>query len=198
YGVASSYYGISFNIKGFGLNLYLNQFLYGTVEIPAKVVVYLLLDRIGRRRTEVGGLLMAGCALIINVFISKDQWIVRSVIGVLGKGFTSIAFSTLVLYCSELYPTVIRQNGMGYNSFMGRLGVALAPLILLLDDVWLQLSQVILCVIAVVTGLVASRLPETKDRCLPETIEDIEGTRSIFNFTFNYNTDMFIPSEAKI
>ncbi|KAF7704869.1 solute carrier family 22 member 7-like [Silurus meridionalis] len=177
YGVASSYYGISFNIKGFGLNLYLNQFLYGTVEIPAKVVVYLLLDRIGRRRTEVGGLLMAGCALIINVFISKDQWIVRSVIGVLGKGFTSIAFSTLVLYCSELYPTVIRQNGMGYNSFMGRLGVALAPLILLLDDVWLQLSQVILCVIAVVTGLVASRLPETKDRCLPETIEDIEGTR---------------------
>ncbi|KAG7328755.1 hypothetical protein KOW79_008699 [Hemibagrus wyckioides] len=179
YGVASTYYGISFNIKGFGMDLYLNQFLYGTVEIPAKVVVYVLLDRIGRRRTEVGGLLLSGCALISNVFIPKDQWIVRSVIGVLGKGFASIAFSTLVLYSSELYPTVIRQNGMGYNSFMGRLGVALAPLILLLDDVWTHLSQVILCVIALITGAVASQLPETMDRCLPETIEDIEGTSHV-------------------
>lgn len=73
-----------------------------------------------------------------------------------------------------------RQNGMGYNSFMARLGVALAPLILLLDDVWTHLSQVILCVIALITGLVASQLPETKDKCLPETIEDIEGTRFTF------------------
>lgn len=73
YGVASTYYGISFNIKGFGLDLYLNQFLYGTVEIPAKLIVYLLLDRIGRRPTEVGGLLLSSCALIINVFIPKGK-----------------------------------------------------------------------------------------------------------------------------
>ncbi|KAB5561875.1 hypothetical protein PHYPO_G00011560 [Pangasianodon hypophthalmus] len=178
YGVASTYYGISFNIKSFGLDLYLNQFLYGAVEVPAKIIVYLLLDWIGRRRTMVGGILLASCTLIINIFIPKDQWIVRSVIGVLGKGFISIAFSALVLFSSELYPTVIRQNGMGYNSFLGRMGVALAPLILLLDDVWTHLSQVILCVIALITGVVASQLPETKGRCLPETIEDIEGTRT--------------------
>lgn len=79
-----------------------------------------------------------------------------------------------------------RQNGMGFISFMGRLGVALAPLILLLDDVWTHLSQVILCVIALIAGVVASQLPETKGRCLPETIEDIEGTRSTSNFIFNY------------
>ncbi|XP_066497658.1 solute carrier family 22 member 7-like [Hoplias malabaricus] len=177
YSVASTYYGISFNIKGFGLNLYLNQFLYGFVELPAKVIVYYLLDRIGRRKTEVGVLLLAGSNLIVNVFIPKDQWIIRTVIGVLGKGFASMAFSTLVLFSSELYPTVIRQNGMGYNSFMGRLGVAIAPLILLLDEVWGQLSQVILCVIALTGGLVAYQLPETRARCLPETIEDIEGPR---------------------
>lgn len=73
---------------------------------------------------------------------------------------------------------------MGYNSFLARLGVALAPLILLLDDVWTHLSQVVLCVIALITGVVASQLPETKDRCLPETIEDIEGTRCVFSFMF--------------
>ncbi|XP_076848176.1 solute carrier family 22 member 7-like [Brachyhypopomus gauderio] len=176
YGVASIYYGISFNIKGFGLDLYLNQFLFGAVELPSKVLIYFLLDQIGRRKTETGSLLMASFCLLVNIFIPHDQWIVRSVIGVLGKGFASISFGTLVLYSSELYPTVIRQNGMGYNSFLGRMGVALAPLILLLDDVWGHLSQVILCAIALFAGLVASQLPETRDRCLPETIEDVEGT----------------------
>ena len=70
-----------------------------------------------------------------------------------------------------------RQNGMGWSNFLGRVGVAVAPLILLLDDVWQGLPQVILCCIAMGTSIVASRLPETRDRCLPETIEDVEGTR---------------------
>ncbi|KAG9268275.1 solute carrier family 22 member 7-like [Astyanax mexicanus] len=183
YAVASTYYGISFNIKGFGLDLYLNQLLYGFVEIPAKILIYHMLDRIGRRRTEAGVLLLAGCNLIVNVFIPKDQWIVRSVIGVLGKGFASMAFSTLVLFSSELYPTVIRQNGMGWNSFMGRMGVAIAPLILLLDEIWGHMSQIILCAIAVIGSVIAYQLPETRGRCLPETIEDVEGTRKDQDFT---------------
>lgn len=38
-----------------------------------------------------------------------DMTIVRTVIAVVGKGFSSAAFATLVLYSSELYPTVVRQ-----------------------------------------------------------------------------------------
>ncbi|XP_021436478.1 solute carrier family 22 member 7-like isoform X2 [Oncorhynchus mykiss] len=69
---------------------------------------------------------------------------------------------------------IVWQNGMGYNSSMGRLGVSLAPLILLLDEVWRDLPQVLLCSIALLASLVARMLPETRDRCLPETIQDIE------------------------
>nr|XP_046189426.1 solute carrier family 22 member 7-like [Oncorhynchus gorbuscha] len=53
-------------------------------------------------------------------------------------------------------------------------GVSLAPLILLLDEVWRDLPQVLLCSIALLACLVARMLPETRDRCLPETIQDIE------------------------
>ncbi|XP_076141338.1 solute carrier family 22 member 7-like [Alosa pseudoharengus] len=178
YGVASTFYGISFNITGFGVNIYLTQFIMAAVEIPAKVAIFYLLDKIGRRKTESGALFLAGLCLAITVIVPREQRVVRTVVAVLGKGCSATAFGTLILYSSELYPTVIRQNGMGYNSFMGRVGVAVAPLILLLDDVWLGLPQLILCCIAVGSSLVASRLPETRDRCLPETIEDIEGTRS--------------------
>ncbi|KAL2083667.1 hypothetical protein ACEWY4_021440 [Coilia grayii] len=177
FGVASTAYGIGFNIAGFGVNMYLTQFIYGVVELPAKLSVYYLLEKVGRRKTEVGSLLFTGVCLGINIFISKDHPGLRTIIAVLARGFSAVSFCTLILYSSELYPTVIRQNGMGYNSSMARLGVAVAPLILLLEDIWTSLPQVVLCSIAILTSLVAHFLPETRGRCLPETIEDIERPR---------------------
>ncbi|KAM7394313.1 hypothetical protein PAMP_021126 [Pampus punctatissimus] len=172
--VACTYYGISFNIKGFGLNIHLTQFIYAVIEFPFKIMGYYILDKIGRRCTLVGSLLMVGVCFGINIVVPKDMSVVRTVASIIGKGFSSASFSTVVLYSSELYPTVVRQNGMGYNSFMGRFGVAVAPLILLLDEVWTGLSQIVLCCLAVLGGIVARTLSETCNRCLPETIEDIE------------------------
>ncbi|KAM4750896.1 LOW QUALITY PROTEIN: solute carrier family 22 member 7-like [Anableps anableps] len=172
--VATTFYGISFNITGFGLNIYLTHFIYALIELPAKLLVYYLLDKIGRRSTEVGALLLSALCLGINIVIPKDLSVARTVVAVVGKGFSSASFGTVVLYSSELYPTVVRQNGMGYNSFMARFGVAVSPLILLLDDVWKELPQVVLCSTAILGGLVARTLAETRNRCLPETIEDIE------------------------
>lgn len=172
--VATTFYGISFNITGFGLNIYLTQFTYALIEVPAKLSCYFLLDKIGRRSIVVGALLMAAICLGINIVIPKDMSVVRTVVAVIGKGFSSASFATVVLYSSELYPTVVRQNGMGYNSFMGRLGVAVAPLILLLDEVWRDLPQVVLCSVALLGAIMARMLAETRKRCLPETIEDIE------------------------
>uniref|UniRef100_A0A667ZXU1 Solute carrier family 22 member 6 n=1 Tax=Myripristis murdjan TaxID=586833 RepID=A0A667ZXU1_9TELE len=172
--VATAFYGISFNISGFGLSIYLTQFTYAMIELPAKIAVYYLLDKIGRRFTEVGALLMVGLCLGINIVVPKGMSVVRTVVAVIGKGFSAASFATIVLYSSELYPTVVRQNGMGYNSFMARIGVAVAPLILLLDEFWQDLPQVVLCSVAVLGGIVARTLPETRNKCLRETIEDVE------------------------
>ncbi len=66
---------------------------------------------------------------------------------------------------------------MGYNSFVARLGVSVVPLILLSDDIWSHCSQVILSFLGLSAAFVAYLLPETRGRCLPETIEDVEGIR---------------------
>ncbi|XP_063048214.1 solute carrier family 22 member 7-like isoform X2 [Engraulis encrasicolus] len=174
FGVASTTYGIRFNITGFGVDMYLTQFIYAAIDLPAKFLVYYLLEKFGRRKTEVGSLFLTGVCLGINIFVPKAHAAARTIVATLAKGFCGVSFGTVVLYSSELYPTVIRQNGMGYNSSMGRLGVAVAPLILLLDDIWASLPQVVLCSIAILTSLIANFLPETRGKCLPETIEDIE------------------------
>ncbi|XP_040906299.1 solute carrier family 22 member 7-like [Toxotes jaculatrix] len=177
YGVASTYYGISLNISGFGLNMYLTHFIYAAIEVPAKLMVYCCLNLTGRRTCQAGTLLLTGACIAINIFIPKGLWHVRAVVAILGKGLSEASFTTIFLYTTELYPTVIRQNGLGYTSFMSRLGVSVAPLILLLEDVWTLLPQIIICSVAIVSGLVSLLLPETLNVRLPETIDDIEKPR---------------------
>ncbi|KAL3063417.1 hypothetical protein OYC64_003060 [Pagothenia borchgrevinki] len=174
YGVAFTYYGISLNITGFGLNPYLTQFIFASIEMPMKVAVYFYLEKIGRRSGEVGALLSTGLCLFINLFVAKDKWIVRTVVAVLGKSLSEASFTIVFLYTTELFPTVVRQNGLGFTSFIARLGVSISPLVMLLEDVWHLLPAVTYCAVAVGSGLVASLLPETLNTCLPECIEDIE------------------------
>ncbi|XP_071661897.1 solute carrier family 22 member 7 isoform X3 [Patagioenas fasciata] len=112
------------------------------------------------------------CVLGLSAFTS-----LRSVIAITGKGLSEAAFTVVFLYTSELYPTVLRQNGMGYTCFMARIGGALAPLVFLLDEVWRSLPEVTYCGVALCCGSVAFLLPETLNMCLPEGIEDIEKTQ---------------------
>ncbi|XP_076848225.1 solute carrier family 22 member 7-like [Brachyhypopomus gauderio] len=177
YGVASTYYGISLNITGFGLSLHLTYFIYAAIELPAKILVYFSLKRLGRRPSQVGTLVLTGVCIISNIILPKDYWTFRTVIAVLGKGLSEASFTSVFLYTTELYPTAVRQNGMGYTSFMARLGASISPLIMLLEEVWLLLPQVVFGTLAVCTGLVASLFPETNHARLPETIADIEQTR---------------------
>lgn len=70
-----AFYGISFNITGFGLNIYLTQFVYALIELPTKGAIYYLLDKIGRRPTMVGSMLLTGICLGINTVVPKGGWI---------------------------------------------------------------------------------------------------------------------------
>ncbi|XP_051725186.1 solute carrier family 22 member 7-like isoform X2 [Ctenopharyngodon idella] len=177
YGVASTYYGISLNITGFGLNLYLTHFIYAAIEVPAKILIYFTLDKVGRRVTQSGTLVLTGFCILINIITPTEYWTFRTVIAVLGKGLSEASFTTVFLYTTELYPTVMRQNGLGYTSFMARLGASICPLIMLLEDMWTLFPEVIFCTMAIFSGLIAWLLPETNNARLPETIEDIEETR---------------------
>lgn len=66
---------------------------------------------------------------------------------------------------------------MGYSALVARLGVAISPLVMLLEDAWHMLPAVTYCVVALGTGIVPLLLRETLHTRLPEFIEDIEKPR---------------------
>ncbi|KAI2659107.1 Solute carrier family 22 member 7 [Labeo rohita] len=177
FAVAFTYYGISFNITGFGLNIYLTQFIYGVIEVPAKVGTYFTLDWIGRRNGQAWSLIIAGSLIGLNSIIPTEFAAVRTGIAVIGKGFSEAAFTIAFLYTSELYPTVLRQCGLGYTSFIARIGGSLAPMVILFEDMWRFAPSVVFAVTAVLSGCVVFLLPETTNVQLPENILDIEEGR---------------------
>lgn len=73
YGVASTYYGISLNITGFGLDIYLTHFIYAAIELPSKFLTYFSLNAIGRRYSQVGTLVLTGICIFINILTPKSN-----------------------------------------------------------------------------------------------------------------------------
>ncbi|XP_061627701.1 solute carrier family 22 member 7-like isoform X2 [Phyllopteryx taeniolatus] len=126
---------------------------------------------------QAGTSLSTGLFLFINLFVSKDKWVIRTIVGVLGKAVSEASFTIIFFYTIELYPTVIRQNGVGYTSFVARLAVSISPLIMLLEDLWPLLPPMTYCGMAVLSGLVVLLLPETQNTRMPEFIEDIDKPR---------------------
>ncbi|XP_073894110.1 solute carrier family 22 member 7 isoform X6 [Macaca fascicularis] len=174
FGVNFSYYGLSLDVSGLGLNVYQTQLLFGAVELPFKLLVYLSVRHAGRRLTQAGTLLGTALALGTRLLVSSDMKSWSTVLAVMGKGFSEAAFTTVYLFTSELYPTVLRQTGMGLTALVGRLGGSLAPLAALLDGVWLSLPKLAYGGIALLAAGTALLLPETRQAQLPETIQDVE------------------------
>ncbi|XP_023286373.1 solute carrier family 22 member 7-like, partial [Seriola lalandi dorsalis] len=107
FAVALLYYGISFKISGFGVSIYLTQFIYGAIEVPAKILTFFVLDWIGRRNGQAWFLITTGALIGINTAIPLDYSVLRTCIAVMAKGFSEAAFTTAFLYSAELYPTIL-------------------------------------------------------------------------------------------
>ncbi|KAG1930896.1 solute carrier family [Pimephales promelas] len=172
-----AYYGLAMDLQKFGVNIYLMQIIFGAVDFPAKLIALLMLSFLGRRLTQGLCLLVSASVIFANIFVPKDMQFTRTVLAVLGKGFMSSSFTCVYLFTGELYPTVIRQTGMGFVSTMSRIGSMAAPAVLILDEIMPALPSIIYGGSAVIAGLIAFLLPETLNIPLPDTVEDVEEKR---------------------
>ncbi|XP_069136162.1 solute carrier family 22 member 13-like [Argopecten irradians] len=177
------YYGLTFQITSLAGDKYLNFFIGAMVEMVAYIGVIYIIKKFGRRKPLAFYFLLGGscCILagIIPLFGSGgDIAKVSTSFATIGRFGMGGVFSVIVLYTSELYPTVIRSIGMGCCFFLTRVGGLLAPQILLLGDYTHSSVPVIAFgVLAMIGGFCTLILPETLGRKLPDTIEEAENMR---------------------
>nr|XP_010981337.2 solute carrier family 22 member 6 isoform X1 [Camelus dromedarius] len=172
-----AYYGLVMDLQGFGVSIYLIQVIFGAVDLPAKLVCFLIINNMGRRPAQMASLLLAGICILINGVIPRDQSIVRTSLAVLGKGCLASSFNCIFLYTGELYPTMIRQTGLGMGSTLARVGSIVSPLVSMTAEIYPSVPLFIYGAVPVAASCVVALLPETLDQPLPDTVQDVEDRR---------------------
>ncbi|XP_023777752.1 solute carrier family 22 member 13-like [Cyanistes caeruleus] len=156
------YYGLSLSVTDFGMDIYLTQLAFGAVELPARISCIFLLDWFGRKKVQGILLLLSGVLCLILTGIPEDQPMATTVLAIIGKFTSTAAFSTSYVYAAEVFPTILRQTGVGLCSTMARVAGILAPLIIPLDQYHRAIPMAIFGSIPVVVALFCILLPETR------------------------------------
>uniref|UniRef100_A0A8C7AMA4 Solute carrier family 22 member 13 n=2 Tax=Neovison vison TaxID=452646 RepID=A0A8C7AMA4_NEOVI len=168
------YFGLSLQVGDFGLDIYLTQLVFGTVEVPARYCSIFMMQRLGRKWSQMLTLVLGGLMCIAIVFVPADLPVVVTVLAVVGKFATASGFTISYVYSAELFPTVIRQTGMGLLGIFSRIGGILTPLVILLGEYQAALPMLIYGSLPIGAGLLCALLPETRDQPLKDTIKDLE------------------------
>lgn len=104
----------------------------------------------------------------------------------------SLAFPTIYIYSGEIFPTTVRNVGVGIAAMLSRIGAIVAPHVVSLKRVsviWKSkkylfyhfqfhwwLPPLIFGIIPLIGAALCILLPETVDCKLPDTIEEAEAT----------------------
>ena len=166
------YYGLSLNAGKLGGSLYFNFALMSGIELLSMPVGACLADRVGRRPTLAGCMVLSGAACALSIALPPGPPTVAAALA--GKFGITASFAILFVYAAELFPTVVRSVAMGIASTAARVGGVAAPGVVLLAKLSPPLPLLVFGVAAFVAGVWLLSLPETMGRPLPETMEDCE------------------------
>uniref|UniRef100_A0A2L2XW13 Organic cation transporter 1 n=1 Tax=Parasteatoda tepidariorum TaxID=114398 RepID=A0A2L2XW13_PARTP len=173
-GVSIPYYGLQANVTNLSGNEFINFFLVSIVEVPAHLITWWLLNNIGRKKTVEISYVVCALSCLIPAFAPRESSYIGVITTLLAKAGASAAFMGQYQLCPELFPTSLRGVGMGFASTVGVGSTLLAPFIVRLNKYGYYIPYLIFAVICVMSCFCVSFLPETLNKVLPQTVEDVE------------------------
>ena len=164
------YYGLTINIK----NLPGNTYVTGIIMFVVEAVAYILsgnlinIPFLGRKKTifmfySVSFLVYG----IIVIFQVESYWL--TILSLTARFCVSGVYNIIYTYSTEVYPTVVRSNGLGFNSVCGRVGGMVFPFILEIMHSSITYLFMGLNLIALFAVLL---LPETYGKPLSDSIPE--------------------------
>ncbi|KAK5611038.1 hypothetical protein CRENBAI_022844 [Crenichthys baileyi] len=169
---ALTYYGICLNIGSFGVGVYAAQFFSGLSEAPCMLVP---LVRMGRRLICMLALLLSGTACFMSLLLSRYDGTPALVmsLALLGKLCILAATFISVLYCIELFPTIVRQRCISLVNLSYRLGSLVTTFLPPSPTGAISLAAMVVYSSGPIIGCgLCLMLPETSGVPLPDSLED--------------------------
>uniref|UniRef100_A0A452HY95 Major facilitator superfamily (MFS) profile domain-containing protein n=1 Tax=Gopherus agassizii TaxID=38772 RepID=A0A452HY95_9SAUR len=171
--ISVGYFGLSLDTPNLHGDAYINCFLSAVIEVPAYIIAWVLLRNLPRRYSMAAALFLGGCILLFIQLVPPHLHILSIILVMLGKFGITSSFSIVYVYTAELYPTVVRNMGVGASSMASRLGSILSPYFVYLGVYDRFLPYILMGSLTVLTGILTLFLPESYGTPLPDTIEQM-------------------------
>lgn len=179
FGAAAGYYGLmlladgmSRGASGSDDSVYVTLLSAFAYEVPGVAAAGLAVERAGRKATGIAAFLQAGLCMVVAAVSGHTA---RRALMVAARFGLAAAFASLYLHTSELFPTVVREQGLAAANLFGRAGAAIAPLWAFLQfrlhSAFVPL--LVLGCLCVAGGALTAMLPETLGERVPETIQEM-------------------------
>jgi len=169
------FFGISQYVGETSGNVFINVSLSAVFTIPGTMICIVLLKWWGRKKTLMAANCLAGFSMLAISFIDPGNSVAIVTLATLAITGMCISFPTVYIYGGEIFPTVIRNVGIGTASLSARIGSMIAPFIATnLADLAHSLPPIMFGVVPLIGAGLVVLLPETRGCQLPETIEDGE------------------------
>uniref|UniRef100_A0A0K8VF65 Solute carrier family 22 member 3 n=3 Tax=Bactrocera latifrons TaxID=174628 RepID=A0A0K8VF65_BACLA len=166
--------GLSLTSVTLGGNKYTNFQLNGLVQVPGLILPLLIMDRIGRRYSLCGSMLVCAICMGITALVGGNHEVTELVLFLIGKFAITCSFQILYFFTSEIFPTNVRNSLLSFCSMIGRIGSMLAPQAPLLANYYEYAPQILFASFALISGTLTLLFPETTDKVLPTTLQDAE------------------------
>ncbi|XP_060067965.1 organic cation transporter protein-like [Ylistrum balloti] len=126
-----TYYGIVMMTPSFAGGRYLNFFLGSTSELIGNFILFLFIKKFTRKTTIVTLQAVGSVALLLTIltnhFESDVMRVVEMGLFAVSRGAICNSFNAIYLYTPELFPTNLRNAGLGVASAAGRISGFIAP-----------------------------------------------------------------------
>ncbi|GAB0094985.1 organic cation transporter protein [Sergentomyia squamirostris] len=170
-----AFFGVAQYIGHTSGDIFVNVAISAALTLPGTVIGIYCMKSWGRKYTLIASNALCGISMLAIAFVPSDSAVAVVVLASSGMVGMSISFPTVYLYAGEIFPTVVRNIGMGTSSMIARIGSMVAPFVVGFNSIAFWIPPVIFGAVPLIGALLAFLLPETKGAPLPETIEDGEN-----------------------
>ncbi|XP_068617249.1 organic cation transporter protein-like [Battus philenor] len=167
------FYGVSQYVGQLYGNVFINVVSSASVCLLGTLSSIPLMKIAGRKKVVITFNSICAICLLSLMFIEGSVFSV--VLACIGVVSSFIVFVVVYLYCSELFPTVVRNAAIGYSSMMARVGSMIAPFVVEAKDTAPWLPPLAFAILPIIACIVTLFLPETKDCDLMSSLEEGEN-----------------------
>merc|ERR1719347_697357 len=174
FSTATIYYGLTLNSNTLGTDLFTTFSIGKLLEFPSITLVIILLLKAGRRISLVIFYSLAGVSLSLTMFIPLNyfsyEWPIL-VLNLLGRISAINTLCVCYVYSAEIFPTRVRNTGLGSSSFWARVGPMIAPFIVDLRSYGETIPLGIFGGFGLIAAVLVTFMPETSNTPLPDSLE---------------------------